>query len=138
MPHDSLQKSPVAGISAFQMLRSLGRKPKLISTGPLNVEEGIKAALMLFPRVYIDNSVRKRSTGHLGAARLIECLKRYRRNIPRTTEEPSTPVHDIYSHGGDAWRGLATVAERIRNENDVERPLMPGFVNREPSMGLLG
>ena len=48
---------------------------------------------MMFPRVYMDNTARKAVTGYLGAARLLECLKRYKRHVPTTTGEPAGPVY---------------------------------------------
>jgi phage terminase large subunit len=43
-------------------------------------------------------------------------LKRYRRIVPSTTDEPSTPAHDEFSHGADAFRYLALVADQLTNE----------------------
>lgn len=137
LPHDGGNKDPKSGMSAQQVLQGFGRKVKLIGRG--DVETGIRNARMMFPRVYIDNSQRKRPTGYLGGARLVECLKRYRRNVPTTTGEPSTPVHDEFSHAADAYRGLATIVDQIRNDGDIP-PMrtLPGFSNSEPSMGMLG
>jgi phage terminase large subunit len=50
------------------------------------------------------------------AARLVECLKRYRRQINTTTNEPGNPVHDEFSHGADAFRYLALNADAMTNE----------------------
>jgi phage terminase large subunit len=137
LPHDARNKDPKSGMSTVQVLRKLGLR-NLRVIGRSDVEQGIRNARMLFPRVYIDSTERKRPTGHLGGARLIECLKRYRRNVPSTTGEPSTPVHDEYSHGADAWRGLANIVDRITNENEEPAaPVTAAFSNPEPSMGLL-
>lgn len=135
LPHDGVNKDPKSGMSAQQVLKGLGRKVKIIGRG--DVEAGIRSARMMFPRCYIDNTTRKRATGYLGAARLIDCMKRYRRNVPKTTGEPATPVHDEYSHGCDAWRGLATIVDQIRNEGEQEIVALPAYSNHEPSMGML-
>lgn len=142
LPHDGKNKDPKAGMSAKQVLEGLGRRVKIIGgkddhAQALGVEEGIRAARMMFPRVYIDNSVRKRATGYLGAQRLVDCLKRYRRSVPVKTGEPSTPVHDAYSHAADAWRGLATIVDRIKNDGERKVTVLPGFSNADPSMGML-
>ena len=75
----------------------------------MNVEQGIKLARMMFRQTYFDDTK---------TTRLVECLKRYRRNIPTTTDEPASPVHDEFSHGADAFRYLAQVSDKLRNDDD--------------------
>lgn len=69
---------------------------------------------MSFKQVYFDKTK---------ANRLVQCLKRYRRNIPTTTGEPASPVHDEWSHGADAFRYLALVAPQLSNEDLFARKL---------------
>lgn len=104
LPHDGASKSLQTGMSPADIIRRLGRKVQIIKAQP--VEQGIKAARMIFRQCYFDEDKTQR---------LLECLKRYRRNIPTTTEEPSTPVHDEFSHGADAFRMLALIADKLRN-----------------------
>ena len=120
LPHDGGSKDPKAGKSAKQILEGLGRRVRLIPRG--DVETGIKAVRMMFPRVYVDDSRLECETGYLGAARLMDCLKRYRRAVPESTGEPGHPVHDEYSHGADAWRGLAVIVDQISNDNEAPLP----------------
>ncbi len=108
LPHDGANTSRQTGMSDEQILKKLNRKVKIIPRG--DVEAGIRAARMMFPRVYIDEDK---------CERLIECLKKYRRGIPSTTNEPGAPVHDEYSHGADAWRGLAAIVDQLKNETDL-------------------
>ena len=137
LPHDGANKDPKSGMSAKQVLEGLGRKVKLIGRG--DVEMGIKAVRMMFPRMYIDNSTRRRPTGYLGGNRLIDCLKRYRRSVPLTTGEPGAPVHDENSHAADAARGLATIVDQIRNAGDIPPVhMLPAYENVDPGMGTLG
>jgi phage terminase large subunit len=139
LPHDASQTHPETGLSAKLTLERLNRNCRLIDDGRTpDVEAGIRSARMLFPRVYVDNTKRNVARGHLGPARLMECLKRYRRNVPKTTGEPQTPVHDQYCHGADAWRGLAMVADRIRNENETTRRVIQPYRNPDSGMGVLG
>jgi phage terminase large subunit len=63
---------------------------------------------MGFKQVYFDKTK---------AERLIQCLKRYKRNIPVNTGEPATPVHDEYSHGADCFRYMSLVAGVMSNED---------------------
>lgn len=103
LPHDGQAKDFKSGKSAEEIMRSLGRTPRIVER--LDVESGIKAARMIFPRVYMDPS----------AERLLHCLKRYRRTINQTTNEPGPPLHDDSSHGADAFRYLAVCADQMGN-----------------------
>lgn len=76
--------------------------------------------------------------GRRGVARLIECLKHYRRNIPKTTEEPTEPVKDEYSHGADAFRHLALCVEKMSNEGERRAPLLKPRRYRDRTTGMLG
>ncbi len=108
LPHDGSNKTQAgAGISAQDTLTPLlGAKPKIIPR-PATKEVPIRAARMLFPRVYADD---KKSD------RLMTCLKHYRRGVPESTGEPGAPVHDEYSHGADAFGGLAMIVDKLRND----------------------
>lgn len=111
LPHDAKAGDYKSGLNAHQVLKRLGRRTDEIPD--IGVEMGIKAARMLFPRCYFDK---------VKTARLQECLKRYRRAVPTSTGEPASPVHDEFSHGGDAFRYLGVVAERLTNEIAVPLP----------------
>lgn len=106
LPHDGESKDIKTGKSAQEILRSLGREPMIVPK--LDVETGIKAARLVFPRCYFDAEKSKR---------LVDCLKRYRRSIPVSTNEPAAPVHDEYSHGADAFRYLSLVVDKMQNED---------------------
>lgn len=107
LPHDGYSKDFKTGKSAAEILRSLGRLvPHRDELPELDIESGIRAARMVFPRVYIDKTK---------CARLIECLKRYRRHVSQATNEPGAPLHDEYSHGADAFRYLCVVADLLSN-----------------------
>ena len=137
LPHDGEHHDPKSGTSAKKILQGFGCKVRIIPrTDP---ESRIKAARMMFPRVYLDNTARKAVTGYLGAARLIECLKRYKRYVPKTTDEPAAPVHDTVSHAADAFGGLAEIVDQIRNESD-RKPVtpIPAFRSTVPGAGMLG
>jgi phage terminase large subunit len=141
LPHDREQHHPTSGTNAKKALIGLGCRVKDIpKTKP---ESRIKAARMMFPRVYIDNTKRDtppdRPDRKLGAGHLLDRLKRYKRHIPKNTGEEASPVHDVNSHAADAFGGLAEIVDRIRNDGD-EMPALstPGFSNVESSMGMLG
>lgn len=127
LPHDGNQTRPDTGKNPKQILMELGRKKvEVIPKGDL--EDGIKAVRMMFPRLYIDDSSFENTDWEYdGGARLIECLKRYRRAIPVSTGEPAKPVHDEFSHGCDAIRGLASIVDKIRNEVETPPPPIAGY-----------
>jgi phage terminase large subunit len=104
IPHDGASKDFKTTKSTEQLLRGMGRRVQVLPRD--NVEEGIKAARLMFPRVYFDNPK---------ALRLVDCLKRYRRVIHAATNEPRLPVHDEYSHSADAFRYLAMCVDQMNN-----------------------
>ncbi len=140
LPHDATQHHPTSGTNAKKQLQALGCKVKDIPRS--DPEARIRAARMMFPRVYMDNSQREtppdRPDRQLGAGYLMERLKRYRRNIPKNTGEATGPLHDINSHGADAFGGLAEIVDQIRNEGETVMAPLPGFRNPDSGMGLLG
>ncbi len=104
VPHDGRARNFQTGKSTEEALQAMGRKVHVLPA--LDVEEGIKAARMMFPRVYFD----KDKTG-----RLLECLKRYQRSTNQTTGEPMGPLHDEFSHGADMFRYAAMAVDQMGN-----------------------
>lgn len=95
------------------ILRKLQRRVRI--TPKSDVENGIKKARLVFARAYFDREK---------TVRLRECLKRYKRTIPPSTNEPATPMHDEFSHGADAFRYLGMVADILDNNDHAwGRPL---------------
>ena len=84
----------------------------------IGVEEGIKAARKIFPRVYFDSD---------NSTQLFNALGRYRRAINQTTQQPGAPLHDDNSNGADAFRYMAVIADQMRNEAVVIRDPYSGF-----------
>jgi phage terminase large subunit len=115
LPHDGRSKNIQTGKSAEEILRALGRTVQI--TPNLDIESGIKAARMMFPRCYIDEKCKP----------LINALKRYKRQVNQITNEPGAPLHDENSHGSDAFRYLAVVVDRL--SNDTFKPIKyPSYV----------
>lgn len=140
LPHDGDHHDPKSGTSAKKILRGLSCT--VMNIPKTDPESRIKAARMMWPRVYIDNAKHDTPTDKpdrlMGAAHLVERLKRYKRTVPRNTQEPAGPTHDAASHGADAWGGLAEIVDRIRNEGDMPAVNIPAYRNADSSMGLLG
>jgi phage terminase large subunit len=108
LPHDGDYELQASGGQSMRKILKpmLGREPK-ITPKPKSVEVPIKAARMMFPRVYIDRDK---------CARLLECLKRFRRGVPESTGEPGAPVKDEFRHGADAFGYLAMIVDQLGNE----------------------
>lgn len=82
--------------------------PRIHGAAAGELEEGIHAVRMVFPRLWIDEKRCKAG---------IEALGHYRRDYnQRLNEFKAVPVHDWASHGCDALRGLA-----VRHRTPVER-----------------
>lgn len=116
LPHDGRTRNFQTGKSTEEILYELGRRSVFVQNAT-SIEEGIRATRMLFPKVYFD----KEKTG-----RLLECLKRYSRQIHVKTGAPMQPLHDEYSHGADMFRYLAQAVDlmdtRSNNAGYTEQP----------------
>jgi len=106
LPHDGKTKDFKTGKSTEQILRELGRKNVQV-LDRISVEEGIKATRMMLYRAYFSETK---------AGRLIECLKRYRRDINQRTGEAGEPLHDEFSHGADMTRYIAMAEPLMDND----------------------
>jgi phage terminase large subunit len=115
IPHDGRTRDFKTGKSTEELLAEMGRRPNVLPM--TSVEEGIKAARVLWPRVVFDREK---------CGRLLECLKRYRRQIHATTGEPMGPLHDEFSHGADNFRYLGQAVDLMSNapltDDDERRP----------------
>jgi phage terminase large subunit len=104
IPHDGRARNTHTGKSTEEMLKSMGRSVQIVPE--IGVEDGIKAARMTFPRIWIDK----------GASDLLNSLKRYKR-AQHSNGTFGAPVHDDASHGADAWRYLSVVADKLSNSS---------------------
>lgn len=123
IPHDGAAKNIQTGKSTEEMLKLMLGKDKVKVGTADDIEEGIKAARMMFPRVYFDETK---------TVRLLECLKRYKRHINKATNEPGSPLHDEYSHGADMFRYTGMVVEKMTNTDTTHKitPRVPSFGGR--------
>lgn len=97
-PWDAKIKQFGSGKSTIEVAAELGLRLEPPETNP-GVLAGIDAARMMFPRVWIDSTK---------CARLVECLRNYRKKYnARMGIYEAVPLHDQFSHGADAFRGLA-------------------------------
>jgi len=112
LPHDGYHKRHQTGKDDRQVMEALGWSVE--PTPNVAVNDGIDRAREVFPRVYFDKG---------RTERLVECLKRYRWNISQKTGEAQHPLHDEFSHGADAFRYMALVADSLTNDNGTAKPI---------------
>lgn len=140
LPHDAEQHHPTSGTNARKVLEGLGCKVQIVPRS--DPEARIRAARMMFPRCYFDTSKHdtppERPERLMGAGHLLDRLRRYKRNVPTTTGEPTGPTHDAASHAADAFGALAEIVDRIRNDNERPRVNVKPYENADAGMGLLG
>ena len=113
IPHDGRAKTPESGRSPEMILQALGCTVHIVED--IGVENGIKAARQMFPRVWFDKEK---------AGDLVSRLGRYRRRLNKETGQATTPVHDDESHGADGFRYLAVCEPHMSNDT-VEVPVDP-------------
>lgn len=119
LPHDGFANNRQTGKADADVLTGLGCSVR--QTPNMEVEQGIRSARLIFPRVYIDKAACASADPELPG--LVECLKRYRRRINQQTKAAEGPLHDVHSNGADAFRYLALNAEELTNEDWGGKPL---------------
>jgi phage terminase large subunit len=105
LPHDGDTKDFKTGKSSREILTQLGWNVQIVPN--IGIEQGIRAARMTFPTIYFNKNA---------TSRLLDCLKRYKRQINALTSEPGAPLHDEYSHGADNFRYIAVAASGMMND----------------------
>jgi phage terminase large subunit len=106
LPHDARAKSQQTGISTEEMVQRLGRE-RVHVLGADDIEEGIRLARMMLPRVWMDEKARG----------LLQAVRRYRRRRNQATGTFGEPVHDDASHGSDVLRYMAAAEHLMTNAN---------------------
>jgi len=125
LPHDGRHKNPQTGESAEILLTRLGCKVEIIAD--VGLEAGIKATRQYFGRLWIDNQ-----TGD--NRQVLASLKRYRRAINATTNEPGPPLHDENSHAADMVRYAVVSAEAMVPDVAIADPYS-AFKSKRASYG---
>lgn len=108
LPHDGRTRNFQTGKSTADILHEMGRRDVVVQSAQ-NVEEGIRAARMMFGKCYFDEAK---------TARLVECLKRYRRDTNSRTGAETKPLHDEFSHGADMFRYIAQALPLMGNVSE--------------------
>lgn len=116
LPHDGRAKDFRSGKSAQEIMASLGWMVEIVED--IGLEQGIQAARTIFPRCYFDATE---------AGALVNRLARYRRRANPELGVIGSPVHDEHSHGADAFRYLAVVADQMTNAKVTIKDPYAGF-----------
>lgn len=98
-PHDIKQREFTSGRTRLDSASKLG-----LNLVPIprvkQIEDGIHAVRLFFPRCWFDEQKCREG---------LEALSAYRRDYnAKLQEHTARPVHDWASHAADAFRGLAT------------------------------
>jgi len=124
LPHDAFHKDYKTGKSAEEILKRYGFKVRPVPN--TSIEAGIKAARQTLAQSVFDKTK---------AAPMVDALKRYRRAINSTTQEPGAPLHDDASHGADNYRYIALCAEQMTNEDEGSMAAVARYEALDPEMG---
>lgn len=127
LPFDGFSHDPKSGTTVAKILQKFGRKVQPVPN--LSEELGIKHTRQFLAKLYVDKEK---------GARFLECLKRFRRHVPKHGE-PAHPVDEVWAHACDMIRYTALVAEKMTNAvEDKTYPVISPFSPRIGSMGHLG
>jgi phage terminase large subunit len=117
LPHDAQSKNIASnGRSIEDIVRAAGFKTRVLPRVP--VVDSINAARSIFRNCYFD-----RENCHQG----LQCLRHYRYEVdPETKMFSKNPLHDIYSHGADAFRYIGLMINEPRKLKPSKATFMPG------------
>ena len=114
LPHDGAAKSLGTGKSIEEIVRATGLKVQILDRVP--VADSINAARTIFPRCYFD---RKNTEEGLN------CLRHYRYDVDEHGTFSQKPLHNIYSHGADAWRYIGLMVNEPKKRQPVKQTYAP-------------
>ena len=110
-PHDIKVRELGTGKSRIEAAAALGIKFQVVQSIPF--EDGINAIRLTLPKCWFDETK---------CARGIECLRNYRKVYNTKMDMfTGTPVHDTYSHGADAFRGLSVRHQVPKAEKEQQK-----------------
>ena len=114
LPHDTVVKELGTGKSRVEVLQGLGIVPTVLPAQ--SVEDGINAVRMLLPKCYWDAEKCRQG---------VTALQEYSREwVDKLETWRSSPRHDKWSHGADAFRYLAMGLRPPESTKAIEYPKM--------------
>jgi len=113
LPHDAAAKSLGTGRSIEEIVRAAGFKVQMLDRVP--IADSINAARTIFNKCYFDRE---------NTADGLNCLRHYQYDVDVETGAFSQkPLHNIYSHGADAFRYVGLMV----NEPRKPKPRRPDY-----------
>lgn len=120
LPHDAVAKERGTGRSVEEVMRNGGRTVRVIPR--LSVADGINAARMMFPRVWVDQE------------RCFDLLQHLRKYVWDDKGARVAPLHNSSSHAADAWRYMAMSLTDVPSSKDAwKHSRAPNAGARNPS-----
>ena len=110
LPHDAQNKTLASnGKSIEEIVRAAGYKTRIIERTP--IADSINAARTIFRNCWFD-----RENCYDG----LQCLRHYRYEVdPETGQFSRNPLHDMYSHGADAFRYIGLMVNEPKPRRKV-------------------
>jgi len=115
VPHDAAVRELGTGKSRLEIMQQLGRRPRVVAK--LNLNDGIAATRVLFPKLWIDEEKCEKG---------LQALREYRKEYDPVMEMfRDKPRHDWTSHAADALRTLAVGIRPEQKKRTVLHPNVP-------------
>lgn len=120
LPHDAQNKTlAAAGRSIEEIVRNSGYKTRVLERVP--IVDSINAARTIFPNCWFDRE---------NCADGLNCLRHYRYEVdPETGQFSRNPLHDVYSHGADAFRYIALMLKEPAKPRKVVPVVHAGWMS---------
>lgn len=111
LPHDAKAKRLGTKRTIEEQMKDAKLRVKIVPK--LSITDGISAARSIFPKCWFDE---------IECADGIQCLTHYRFEVDEDTKQySSTPVHDDYSNGADAFRYAGVALKNPEHTGRTDR-----------------
>ena len=118
LPHDAESKNIASnGRSIDDIVRAAGYKTNILPRVP--VVDSINAARTIFSSCYFDRE---------NCADGLQCLRHYRYEVdPDSGQFSRNPLHDVYSHGADAFRYIGLMIHDKKEQKVRKQTFTPNI-----------
>lgn len=119
LPHDATAVERGTGRSIEEVMRNSGKTVRIVPK--LSVTDGINAARMMFPRLWIDQE------------KCHELMHHLRHYVWDPKGGKNVPLHDAASHAADAFRYMATSLTDIKPAKDTWKRSQTPIIRPSPN-----